>query len=633
VLSALTELQRLDLVVEGHARPTREYRFRHGLVQEAAYAKLTSAGKRAMHRRVGEALEQLVEDEPERAYAALARHFSEADEPAKAADYLLRAGDAARALSADDEAVSYYRRALPFLDRLGDSGRARSALFKIGLTHHLAFDFEQANSAWQEAFAQPDPPQVRLDPAERLQVPIQRPESFVPGYAYSELSWWLTQHVFRGLLALDRELNVIPDVAERFEVSADGLDFSFWLRDDLAWGDGTPLTALDFSFSWHAMRDEDVPTAHLLEDISTVDATDERTLEIRLRQPGNLLLYVLAQPPAFPWPHHLSERPRKEWSRTERLVGNGPFVAVETDQEHVLLEASPTWHGARGNVREIDIRFMSQRDEYESAWRSGRADILRHASRHVGEDAPDTVEEIYGGLTTCYVGFRADAPPFSDARVRSALSHAVDRERTAAATTWAVADPAWGGFIPPAMPGHSHRLELELDLELAGALMAAAGYPGGRGLPHLTLAAPSWDAESIPALVGEWGSLGVEVRPLFLSLAEFWEGIPEHCQLWYWPFFADYPDPDGMLTRLLHVYPSLYRDAEIEESLRRARSMHDRDARMQLYRDLERVWIAERSAVLPVTYVRNRMLRRPWIEGFWTSPILPATLDHVVIRR
>jgi ABC-type transport system substrate-binding protein/DNA-binding SARP family transcriptional activator len=633
LLPALSELQRLDLVVEERAQPAPEYRFRHGLVQEAAYASLTSAGKRVLHRRVGEALEQLMEGEPERAYPALARHFTEADEPAKAADYLLRAGDAARALYADEESVSYYRRALSFLDRLGDTGRARNALFKIALTHHLAFDFEQANSAWQEAFARPEARPVRLDPTERLEAPIERPESFVPGYAYSELSWWLAQHVFRGLLALDRDLNVVPDAAERFDVSADGLSFRFRLRADLSWSDGAPVTALDFSSTWQAMRDDDVPTAHLLEDISTVEALDERTLEVRLRQAGNLLLYVLAQPPAFPWPHHLPERPRKQWSGTKRFVGNGPFVVVESDDGHVRLHASPTWRGARGNVGEIDIRFVTEREARERAWHSGRADVLRHASRHVGADAPETVEEIYGGLTTCYVGFRADVAPFSDVRLRTAFSHAVDRKRTAMATTWAVADPAWGGFIPPAMPGHSHRLGLELDLQRARDLIAAAGYPGGRGLPRLNLAAAAWETESIPALVAGWASLGIDVHPLFVSLADFMEGVPEQCQLWYWPFFADYPDPDGMLTRLLHVYPSLYRDAEIEASLRRARSLQDRDARMQLYRDAERIWIAERAAVLPVAYLRNRILRRPWVEGFWTSPILPATFDHVVLDR
>jgi oligopeptide transport system substrate-binding protein len=382
------------------------------------------------------------------------------------------------------------------------------------------------------------------------------------------------------------------------------------------------------------MRDDGLPTAHMLEDIATADAVDDRTLEVRLRQASNVLLYILTQPPAFAWPHHhVPHASRTEWSDALSLVGNGPFVVAESDDEHVLLHANRRWHGARGNVGDIDIRFLTQREAREDAWRSGRADILRHASRHVGTDLPDTVEEIYGGLTTCYVGFRADAPPFSDERLRRAFSHAVDREATAAATTWAVADPAWGGFIPPAMPGHSHRLGVDHDLERAREFLTAAGYAGRRGLHPLRLAAPSWETDSVPTLLAAWSSLGIDVEPIFVSLAEFMESGPEECQLWYWPFFADYPDPDGMLTRLLHVYPSLYRDAEIEGALRRARSPQDRDARMQLYRDAERAWIGERAAVVPVAYLRNRILRRPWIDGFWTSPILPATFDHVVVRE
>src|SRR5262249_8072562 len=139
---ALSELQRHDLVVEERRRPTPEYRFRHGLVQEAAYRSLLDERRRDLHRVVGTALEELHGEELSEAYGLLARHFTEADESEKAARYLLEAGDAARAVYADEEAIAHYQRALPFLDRLRDSGRARAALFKIALTHHLAFEFE-----------------------------------------------------------------------------------------------------------------------------------------------------------------------------------------------------------------------------------------------------------------------------------------------------------------------------------------------------------------------------------------------------------------------------------------------------------------------------------------------------------
>ena len=111
LMQALTDLQRLDLIVEKRRRPNPEYRFRHGLVQEVAYASLVDTQRRKLHKRVGEALEEIYKESPEEAYGLLARHFEEADEPEKAVDYLLKAGDAARAVYADKEALEHYRRA------------------------------------------------------------------------------------------------------------------------------------------------------------------------------------------------------------------------------------------------------------------------------------------------------------------------------------------------------------------------------------------------------------------------------------------------------------------------------------------------------------------------------------------
>jgi len=112
LLPALSELQRLDLVVEERRRPTPEYRFRHGLVQEVAYATLVEGRRRELHASVGRVLEELHRDSPTEVYGLLARHFSEADEAEAAVEYLLRAGDAARAVYANEQALEHYGAAL-----------------------------------------------------------------------------------------------------------------------------------------------------------------------------------------------------------------------------------------------------------------------------------------------------------------------------------------------------------------------------------------------------------------------------------------------------------------------------------------------------------------------------------------
>ena len=175
LLPALSTLQRLELVVERRRRPAPEYSFRHGLVQEVAYASLVEAKRRKLHRKVGEAIEELHSDSREDVYDVLARHFSEADVPEKAADYLLLAGDAARALYADKVAVEHYSQARGFLARLGDEGRARDTLFKIALARHLAFDFAGAEDAFDEAFCcrveEPPPPEA----TEKLHTVMEHP--------------------------------------------------------------------------------------------------------------------------------------------------------------------------------------------------------------------------------------------------------------------------------------------------------------------------------------------------------------------------------------------------------------------------------------------------------------------------
>src|SRR5262249_32187384 len=137
LLPTLSELQWLQLVVEERGGAAPEYRFRHGLVQEVAYGSLLEARRRGGPRAGGEALESLHCDSLEEVFGLLARHFSEAEEPERAIEYLLKAGDAARAIYADDEAIDLYRRALGFMERTDDQGLARRTFFKIGLTHYL----------------------------------------------------------------------------------------------------------------------------------------------------------------------------------------------------------------------------------------------------------------------------------------------------------------------------------------------------------------------------------------------------------------------------------------------------------------------------------------------------------------
>jgi ABC-type transport system substrate-binding protein/class 3 adenylate cyclase len=626
--AALSELQRLDLIVEERRRPAPEYRFRHGLVQEVAYASLTESRRRELHLTTGRALEELHTDAPEEVYEQLARHFSEADVPNKAVQYLLEAGDAAWAFYADQAALAHYRRALGFME--ANDPRARDLLFKIALAHHTNFDFVQANTAWAEAFARRPLMPARVPSTERLVTSTDPDTRFLPGHSYHLHEWWFTTQLFSGLLRLGRGLNVVPDAAAELTVSDDGLRYRARLRNDAVWSDGEQLTADDFVYAWDESRGRRLPTAHLLDDVAETATPDELTLEIRLHEPRGYFPYLLALPPTFAWPRHRrKELPDAPLERAQ-LVCNGAFALVEYEKKHALLAANDRWHGTRGNVREVVLRFMSP-EETNEAWERGELDL----TMHFASPLPAQVERK-PGLSTSYVGFVTDAPPFDDVRLRRAFAHALDRIRWAS-DLGSLHEPATsGGFVPPAMPGHSHRIGLDHAPSRARELLADAGFPDGHELPEIKLASPL--SEWGESVADQWReTLGARVNVVTFPFHE----DPRHAtpapSCWVHGWIADFPDPAGFLAAALRS-PSghtaaLYRDDELLELLAKLDRTKDRGERSRLVQELERTWIYDQVALVPLGYQGQNWIRRPWVQGFWTTPVLPGHISDLVIRR
>jgi oligopeptide transport system substrate-binding protein len=422
----------------------------------------------------------------------------------------------------------------------------------------------------------------------------------------------------------------VPDLAEHVSVSPDGRAYTFRLREGLRWSDGERLTAGDFAFTYDAMREQNVASAHLLEGVEA-RTPDTLTLELRLAEPRAHMLYLFAQLAFFPWPRHKVEELGPEWHLAPNRVCNGPFMDGHKVDGRSVFPQNPLWRWSSTNVAELMIDTLDPVSS-RPAWDEGRFDFLLMSDYFV-DDVGDGGFVAASTLSTSYVGFNQHAP-FDDVRVRKALAHGLDRKPV----TRGPSPVAYGGFLPPAMPGHSHDLAPLHDLDLARRLLAEAGYPDGRGLPELRLvhADAGFSAEMLRDFeqqwAGQWRDLGVRLQQVPARFDDFRTEVEKPGSIANWGWSSDYPDPEGMLSTYLAAQAVVAPD-EVSTLVARARASQDRDARLELFREADRMLVAEQTWIVPVIYDAFAVLHRNNVKGFWSNPMGMSSLGDVVVDR
>ena len=323
---------------------------------------------------------------------------------------------------------------------------------------------------------------------------------------------------FEGLTDLDpATLDPVPSVAQKWETSPDARTWTFHLNPAARWSDGTPTTAQDFVVSWHRLLTpalgadyasllycvvgaEDFNRGRLTDFAQVgVSAPAPHTLVLRLRHPTPHLPALLALPPLFPVPLHVIERcgPADQrgnpWTRPATFVGNGPFLLTRwTPNQTIEVRRNPLyWDASRVRLSGVNFFAIDTASVQEQGFRAGEFHIalkfpLYKAAAY--ENAQPTALHRYPVQETHFLTFNVTQAPFTDARVRRALSMAIDRQRLCTAIFHALAEPAFtqvrpgtGGYAPP------DEASYHFNPEAARRLLAEAGYPQGRGFPPVEL--------------------------------------------------------------------------------------------------------------------------------------------------
>jgi ABC-type transport system substrate-binding protein len=146
------------------------------------------------------------------------------------------------------------------------------------------------------------------------------------------------------------------------------------------------------------------------------------------------------------------------------------------------------------------------------------------------------------------------------------------------------------------------------------------------GMPELVVVAEQWAPTT--ALSEQFGAIGVRTR---IEEPEGRRGVRAGAHAWFAGWHSDYPDPDGFYLGFLGLGLPLYCDDETDALLMRARASRDRDERLRLYREFERIWLGQRAALVPLSYTRQLLLRRPYVQGLRLNPMRVFHLEQVVV--
>lgn len=658
LFDALDELRRRHMLEQ---RDSGALYFSHGKIREVTYAQIPDAQRTKLHMRVAQTLAAYPETHPAHVPAIIAEHFYAADEEFDALPHALAAGDAARGLYGPDEAERFYLRAIESLQKLRDTDTVTRTLMKLGLVYMAAFQADKARNVYEQAFKHWEQLRANNQVSTRsatLSVATGEPLNLDPGRTYDTDSAFYQRQLFSGLVEVDEETNVLPAIASRWQVSADGRTYTFFLRPDARWSDGTPLTAKHFVYAWRrnlspTLGSQAAALLDVLENARAyrlgrtsaeelgVRAKGNHELEVRLAAPVGYLLQLLAHPIAAPLPSWLIDRRGNSWAAPESIVSNGAFKVTRWVHGQVIEMEHNDYDVAlsRGNVRQLRCRIFHDYRDALKAYEEGTIDLLDMVSADaelVQELRSYHMNELHSVpmQSTSYLVFRADRAPFGDARVRRAFAMAIDRDRLADAARKVGAQPATGGFVPPGIPAHSPDLMPRATPEQARALLAEAGVTA-RDFVDV-----SWlhthgiaDPVFLEVLRDSWRrNLGIDIAPQILRWKDFQSRVDAGvADLVIGTWTADFADPDNFLRTVFHSSTGMnepkWHSSEFDMLVDSAAARTDQGGRMNFYRAADRILVADEAAIVPLCYGREPVLAKPWVASF------PRTASYIRLLK
>jgi oligopeptide transport system substrate-binding protein len=459
------------------------------------------------------------------------------------------------------------------------------------------------------------------------------PESLDPHLVSGVPEHRIMMGLYEGLVTPDPETaTAMPGVAESWEISSDGTVYTFKIRQDAKWSDGTPITAQQVRDSWLRVLNPETaspyawfPTMFIQgaeeynageadADAVAVRALDDRTFEFETVGPLPYTLDALTHYSFAIVPLHAIEEFGSEWTLPENHVGNGPFVLDEwSPQSQIVMTPNPTyWNVGKVQLSRVVFLPVDDNTTAHNMYLNGEMDWSTDVPAGQIESAQLRDDfQVSPYLGTYYYVFNNGREPLDDSRVRRALAMAIDRELLVDTVTKAGEIAAYS--IVPDMTGYPAIDGLGMDVEAARDLLADAGYPDGDGFPELTLLYNTHEShKAIGEFIQEqWReNLGVNVTLENQEWATYLASRREHdFDVARAGWIGDYQDPNTFLDMFVTggaMNGGQYSNGEYDSLIAQAARMPAGEDRFDVLRQAEQLFIEEDMGVMPIYYYVNK---------------------------
>lgn len=486
--------------------------------------------------------------------------------------------------------------------------------------------------------------------------------SLDPAFSRNQNALWMTNQLFNGLVQVDTLLNVIPCVAKSWEVSKDGLAYTFHLRSDVYFhddpifknGKGRKAVAKDFVYSFYRLIDPKVASSggwifsDKVKDIHSFIAVNDTTFAIKLSKPFPAFLNLLTAQYCSVVPKEIVEHYGKDFR--SHPIGTGPFKFKfwKEDEILVLLKNEKYWEKDK-NVRlpyldAVTVSFISDKqsafmnfikkdlDFFNSVDGSYRDDILTKGGR-MTKKYKGKFQLIKGSyLCTEYLGILVDTSksiarnsPLILKKVRQAINYGIDKEKLIKYLRNSIGVPATSGFIPKGMPGFDSTLikGYSYDPIKAASLLAEAGFPNGKGMPEITLTTSTTYKDLIEFIQGELNALGIKVKVDVTPNASLRELMAKNeVNFFRGSWIADYPDAENYLSvfyskNKVPYGPNYtgYFNKDFDKLFVQSYYENDPKKRFALFQKMDNM-VIENASIVPLLYDQSVTLLQNNISGY-----------------